>query len=128
MARSSISISDRATCCAARLGKRGALVHDVHEMLDPIRRCTGPGGLAGILQGHFGTVELSRRQRTHARRAARPLHRRIRLLQCRMPKRCGAGCHERHKKESHRRGAQPQRAPGQNAHRRAPDSGTVAAR
>jgi hypothetical protein len=69
-------------------------------MLHPIRRCARPGGLPGILQGDFGAVELGRRQGTHARRAARPLDCRIRLLQSRVPGRRGAACRER-KEESH---------------------------
>ena len=83
---------------SARLGKRRPLVHDVHQVLDPIRRCTRPGCRAGILQGHFSAVELSRRQRAHARRAPRPLHRRIRLLQRGIPDRGGAAGRERRKK------------------------------
>ena len=112
---------------SACLGKNRSLVHDVHEVLDLIRRCTCSGCVAGLLQGHLGAVQLSRRQRTHARRAARALHRRIRLLQCRMPGRGGAAGRERGDEEKRRGGAQPQRAPVQDTHRRAPDSGTVAA-
>ena len=54
---------------SARLGKRRPLIYDVHQVLDAIRRCTRPGCRAGILQGHFSAVELSRSQRAHARRA-----------------------------------------------------------
>jgi hypothetical protein len=94
---------------------------------DLFRRDTGSGCVAGLLQGRLGAVQLSRRERTHARRAARPLHRGIRLLQCRMPRRGGAAGRERGNEAKRRGGAQPQRAPVQEPHRRAAASGTVAA-
>ena len=114
--------------CSARVRERRALAHDVRQMLDLIRRCTGPSCRAGMFQGSFGAVQFGRRERTHARRATRPLDRRARLSQRRMLGWHGAAGGKRGEEETNRGGTQRGRALAQDTHRATLDSGTVATR
>ena len=114
----------RSTC----LRERRSLTHDVRQMLDLVRRCSSPSCRAGTFQRHLGAVQFGRRQRTHARRATRPLDRSTRLIESRMPGRRGAAGDEYREQERHRGGTQRQSTLVQDTHGHTPGSGTAATR
>ena len=113
---------------SACLRERGALSYDVRHVLDLIGRCTGPSCRTGMFQGRFSAVQVGRRQRAHARCAARPLDRRTRSIKGRMHGWRRAAGEERRTEDKQCGGTQRERALAQDTHRDTLGSGIIAAR